>query len=209
MHLRVLIGILGMLLPFICLCGSLLLHTKVHDSISMYYHSHMRDIFVGIMIFVSFFLISYKGYTLPDTLIYKITGIAGLCIALFPCKNIVYSRPVGAFLVNNSTSDYIHLIAAFIFFVLLAINSIFLFTKSDTRVLRGTKKYYRNILFRTSGYIIILALIVLLYAELIMRDSIRIKNKITLILEMIMLFSFGVSWLVKGGVMFKEEKLKS
>lgn len=204
-----LIGVLGMLLPFICVGGAFLLSDiKIYDSISMYYYSNMRDVFVGILICVSFFLMTYKGYELIDNILVKVTGVFGICIALFPCENLAYSKPVGIFMLSNRTTNYVHLISAVLFFLLLAINSIFRFTKSDTKVLRRTKKYYRNLVYRISGYIMIISLSILVLSTLIMNETMRIKSKVTLITEIVMLFGFGISWLVKGGILFKEEKMK-
>ncbi len=207
MQLRIFIGLLGMLLPFICVSGALFFADKrIYPSISMYYFSNMRDVFVGILISVSFILMTYKGYEIIDSVLTKITGIAGICIALFPCENIVYLKSASVFMMSNKKTNIIHLISAFLFFLLLALNSIFRFTKSETKVLRGTKKYYRNILYQISGYIIIISLIILVYAILFTSNSLQNNSKIILILEIIMCFSFGISWLVKGGALFKEEK---
>jgi hypothetical protein len=82
--LRKLIGVLGILLPFACLFGgSLFQNSPVLDSISAYYHSNMRDILTGLLVGVSLFLITYKGYELRDTLLAILSGIAGLGIAIF------------------------------------------------------------------------------------------------------------------------------
>jgi uncharacterized membrane protein len=207
MQLRTLIGVLGMLLPFICVGGAYVLSdVKIYDSISMYYYSNMRDVFVGILVCVSLFLMTYKGYESIDNVITKVSGIAGFCIAIFPCENLRYTKPVSVFLIGTRTSNYIHLFSAVLFFALLAINSIVIFTKSDKKVIRNTRKYYRNMLFRISGFIILASLAVLILATLLMKETTRINSRITLITEIIMLFSFGISWLVKGGALLKEEK---
>ncbi|MEJ2664743.1 MAG: DUF998 domain-containing protein, partial [Spirochaetia bacterium] len=68
--LRRLIGILGMLLPFICILGGLLFAALyVEPSISDYYYTNMRDFFVGLLFGVSLFLITYKGYELIDDIV--------------------------------------------------------------------------------------------------------------------------------------------
>lgn len=97
--LRKLIGILGILLPFACLLGgSLLQNAPVLDSISAYYHSNMRDVLTGLLVGVSLFLITYKGYESRDTLVAILSGIAGLGIAIFPCESrIEPSSAVGLF----------------------------------------------------------------------------------------------------------------
>ena len=110
LSLRKLIGILGMLLPFACfLGGSLFQYTPVLDSISAYYHSNMRDILVGLLIGVSLFLMTYKGYERRDMLMALVSGIAGLGIAIFPCTSRVDpSLAVGVFQLGSPIAGYLH-----------------------------------------------------------------------------------------------------
>jgi hypothetical protein len=39
-----------------------------------------------------------------------------------------------------------------------------------------------------------------------MEVKVRVESRITSLLEIIVLFAFGISWLAKGGAVFKEEK---
>ena len=134
MSLRRLIGILGMLLPFICVLGGFLFSALcIQQSISFYYHTNMRDFFVGLLIGISFFLITYKGYELIDIIVTSSIGITGFCVAAFPCFLSKNSLPIGIFQLNPEISDNLHVISATIFFILLAINSIFLFTLSKDK----------------------------------------------------------------------------
>lgn len=84
-QLRRLIGILGMALPFVCaLGGALITHIGIQSSISGYYYTNMRDVFGGIMIGVSMFLMTYNGYDKRDQYVTTGAGLAGLGIALCP-----------------------------------------------------------------------------------------------------------------------------
>lgn len=160
MHLRALIGILGMSLPFMCCIwccfynGGLL-----PDSISMHYYTNFRDIFVGVLLAFSVFLITYKGYDLLDNVITVIIGISGIGTALFPCKNPAVLERVSFLMLCNSTTSIVHYISAALFFVLLSFNSIFLFTKSKNGVQRKSRKYYRNTIYIACGSTILVALI--------------------------------------------------
>lgn len=207
LQLRKIIGFLGILLPFLCVVGSLrFAHIEMQNSISMYYYSNMRDVFVGILICVSLFLITYQGYETIDNVITNITGIMGAGIALFPCGNPAYGELVGIFMLPNSTTNWFHLSSAASFFILLAVNSIWLFTKSDKPVRRRSKKYYRNIVYRLCGIIILACVGVLIPVMIFCSADFMNKTYIILALEIIMLFSFGISWLVKGGTLLKDEK---
>jgi hypothetical protein len=81
--LRKLIGTLAFILPVAVLLGGL---PGTQESISAYYHTSMRDLFVGVLLGVGFFLITYKGYDGVDTKITTAAGIAGMLIAIFPCN---------------------------------------------------------------------------------------------------------------------------
>lgn len=206
LSLRRLIGILGMLLPFICVFGGLLFSdVSVRSSISSYYHTNMRDFFVGLLVGVSLFLMTYKGYERIDNIVTGIIGFAGLGVAIFPClKSITSIEPVGIFQINPNISNGIHLICAFIFFFLLAINSIFIFTLTKSKDIPKTRnKKIRNYIYIGCGIIILLSLLILLIRSLVAVEA--ENDKTLLVFETIMLLAFGISWLVKGKTLFKDQ----
>ena len=203
--LRKLIGILGMVLPFACLLGgSLLLCKPVMDSISAYYHSNVRDLLVGLLVGVALFLMTYRGYEKRDTLVAILSGISGLGIAIFPCASrIDPSSAVGVFRLTPPLAGYLHYGSSALFFILLGINSLFLFTIGNEK--RWSKrKSKRNIVYRTCGIIIFASLVTLLILSIILGDDL-IKTIWTFVFETVMLLSFGVSWLVKGETLFKDK----
>lgn len=205
--LRRLIGILGILLPFICVLGGFIFaNLCFQESISYYYHTNMRDFFVGLLISVSMFLITYKGYEKIDFIITTITGIFGLGIPFFPCLyNKTSIEPVGIFQINPALSDKIHLTCASIFFILLAINSMFLFTLSKKDVPKTKNKIIRNRIYVACGVVILLSLLALLILMLVMGYEEVKETSLILLLETIMLIAFGISWLIKGKTLFKDE----
>ena len=82
-RLRAMIGWLGMLLPWIVV----LLTGSFPPSISATWYTNACTPFMIILGSASFLLISYKGYEPIDDIILTCSGIAGLMICLFPCKN--------------------------------------------------------------------------------------------------------------------------
>ncbi len=196
--LRRLIGFLGILLPLICITfGWFFGSYKVQPSISLYYYTNVRDFFVGILFVMSLFLMTYKGSYRIDNWITSITGIAGLMIAVFPCYNSEFDKiPVGLFQLYSETSNYFHQTSAATFFLLLAINSIFLFTRKEGVVTK--QKIKRNVVYVTCGVIILVCFAALVLSMLIFSFEQRAHSKIILIIEAIALLAFGVSWLVKG-----------
>jgi len=77
--LRKAIGFLGISLPFTVSLGALLIfRTGMQSSISNYYYTGTRDVFVGTLWAIGFFLLSYRGYERID----RIVGILGCVFAL-------------------------------------------------------------------------------------------------------------------------------
>ncbi|MBN1603663.1 MAG: hypothetical protein JW915_18775 [Chitinispirillaceae bacterium] len=209
-NLRRLIGILGLSLPVICLAGPLLFKYPVQPSISHCYYTNVRDVFIGIMIGVSMFLVTYNGYNKIDNWITNTTGFFGFAIALCPCFCFSSTvSKVGFLNLNPPLSDMIHLTSAVFFFLLLAINSIFLFTKSTGRDLMTKNKKKRNRLFVTCGIVIISSLLALFVLRLQLGE-IEFNNKpIVFYIESAMLTAFGISWLVKGETLWRDKALES
>ncbi|MCU0237140.1 MAG: hypothetical protein MUC72_08675 [Acidobacteria bacterium] len=209
MSLRNLIGVLGIMLPLICILGGIIFSgLPCQHSISFYYHTNMRDFFIGILLVVSVFLITYKGYRTIDNIVTWVIGIAGIAVAFFPVPGPGGdSLPVGLLQTSPLLSNMIHVSAAAVFFILLALNSLFLFTLSRHKMIPpGSKKCKRNRIYVTCGVIILasLAMFVILYLTL---GSERFeKGNVVLVLESVMLGAFGVSWLTKGEMLCRDEK---
>lgn len=203
--LRRLIGFLGILLPIVLILGGwLLADSPIQQSISLYYYSNMRDFLVGILFVVSLFLITYKGSFVIDNVVTTLTGVTGLCVAIFPCFNELYeTQRVGIFQMYPDKSNIVHLTSASLFFILLAINSIFLFTRKIDPV--TPQKLTRNKIYRICGFIILACFVGLVVCMLILTQEQKFNTKLILILEAIALWAFGISWLVKGQTIFVDK----
>ncbi|MGZ4314663.1 MAG: hypothetical protein ACXVRS_02395, partial [Gaiellaceae bacterium] len=86
--MRVVIGALGVAMPFLLvLIDKLAFHGDPfpRDSLSVYYYSGMREVFVVILASTGFFLIAYKitERNLDNTLS-VVAGLAAITIPLFP-----------------------------------------------------------------------------------------------------------------------------
>lgn len=199
-HLRRLIGILGMILPLVCAVGGLIFtKTSLLANISSYYYTNMRDVFVGILVGVSMFLMTYKGYDKRDHYITSSAGFAGLGIAIFPTN--MRGEPlvrVGVFYLKSASSNIFHTLSAIIFFGLLAYMSICLFTLSHNGQKQSVNKHRRNRIYIACGVIMIIGIIGLIFTALFIPVDIQIETQIIFFLETMMLEAFGVSWFVKG-----------
>jgi hypothetical protein len=197
---RKIIGILGTAYPFILSLGALFLFaTGIQNSISSYYHTGMQDVFVGILFVIGFFLISYNGYDLADDIVGYVGGISALGSALFPASSHDAAHAV---LIGR-----IHLVFAALFFLSLIYFSLFLFTKTDPSRQPSRKKLHRNKVYKTCGYIMIICLLLIVILHFLPKE-IRSPLKAyhpEFWLETIAVVAFGISWLVKGETLLRDE----
>jgi len=189
LRIRNFLGILGCLLPVLCLSGAYLSPNTIYPdwwtSISITYYS--SPVLIAVLSSVGFLLISYRGYDIWDTLVNSGAGICALCVVSFPTEAswLDPSTEVGLFWLPISTTMWVHYTSAFILFLLLAVNSIWLFAKSNNNA--------KNIVYKVCGYIILIFLIIFAI------NAIFIKNDgMVIVYETIMLVAFGISWIVKG-----------
>lgn len=181
--LRAMIGWLGILLPWIVV----LLRWQFPDSISeTFYYQETVAPFMIILGAASILLMFYDGYDKVDDIINTIGSIFGLGICLFPCWNRM--PKVGTFMLPVNISNTIHTICAIAFFLILAYNSMFQFTKTGSNEMTKNKKI-RNIIYRVCG--------VGMAGSFLIYFIPWFPHKIWL-LEMIALTFFGISWLTKA-----------
>lgn len=190
-------GFLGMILPWIALIGATIASKArpeifpedFWETLSISATYYFTPALAGILTTAAIVLICYKGYDWKDELITTISGIFGLMIVIFPCKCSSSPDLVGFFQLPVNISDKIHCTAAVLFFLLLAINSMFLFTlgESDTK-----QKHIRNFIYKICGIGMFCTLPLLII-------PFEFPAKI-FVIEAIALTFFGISWLVKGQI---------
>jgi hypothetical protein len=128
--MRAVIGFNGIALPVMLLVGDwIFLQGGVlpRGSLSAYYHSGMRDLFVGSLCATALFLITYRVFErISDNVLSTVAGVAALGVALFPTGRPPNSEspltPLQSKL-GESTVTAIHFTCAAIFIVALAITS--------------------------------------------------------------------------------------
>jgi len=205
--LRRLIGFLAFLLPLSCLIGGILSKHGIQPNISAYYYTNMQDVFVGILFGISLFCITYFGYSKLDNIITTLIGISGIIIALVPASTVNDGvLPIGVFQLPPFISGWIHLFFATTFFLLLSYNCIFLFTRTGNKETMTDKKKLRNLIYISCGLIMAVGFIILSVMTLIISRVEMQDNVIILIIEFIMLYAFGTSWLVKGESIFGDKE---
>lgn len=200
------VGILGIALPFALMILSYALGcSQIQPSISQYFYTSSGILLVGVLSAVGLFLISYKGPQKIDDMVTNFAGVCALGIAFFPTGSDLNSHCLLFTYPANKTIATAHYLFAALFFVSLAANSYFLFTRSDDPLITEQKQT-RNKIYRTCG------LLMICFAALIPLGNIGIFKKYlegpytTFILECLALVTFGISWLIKGDTFIQDER---
>ena len=191
-RMRVMIGLLGMLLPWLVALVTL----SWPQSISFTYYSlYAVGIFMVILGSAGILLINYRGYDKGDDITATIAGILGLMICFFPMTYLPEpSIKTGVLHLPSNISNIVHCISAVGFFGTLAYMSYFRFTKTSGII--TIQKVIKNFIYRICG-IGMIGSFALMLLKLI--PGFDMYN-LTWIVEAIALFFFGVSWIVKSDV---------
>ncbi len=194
--LRKAVGWIGISLPFVLMLGVFLIFRgeMVLNSISLYYHSGMRDVFVGAICAIALFLFFYKGYDKWDNRAATLAGFFAVGIALFPT---VEAKPYNWVAI-------VHFICASSFFLTLAVYSMFLFTRKEAYPTK--RKLTRNKIYITCGSVMIACLIAIMLF-LVFFEPGHPESDFVFWAETIALVAFGVSWLTKGGTLYPDKKI--
>jgi hypothetical protein len=207
--LRKTVGILAILFPIIIIGGSLI-SGECHEilgNLSTYYHTGMRNFFVGILCAIALFLFAYNGYDRRDAIAGNIACVFALLVAFFPTSVTEPISPCIPLTYENKLSSSIHFFSAGGFFLILAYFSIFLFTIKEPKPTK--MKLKRNKLYLICGYIIlgcILVMAVLFLLDNLYHGEVFKRYNPTIWLETLTLWAFGISWLVKGNVIMKDKR---
>jgi hypothetical protein len=199
--LRRAVGAIGMGLPFVLVTGSVVIRywcpcscsapsAILQDSISDYYGTPLRNLFVGLLFAVALFMFSYKGYE-NDHVAGKLASAFAVLVALFPTTSPCrWIRSV-------------HALSAASLFSVFAVFSWFLFTKTDQSTPRP-EKLERNRVYRFCGAGIAACIVSIGLYSLLPDDTPLASLRPVFWLETLALELFGVSWATKGEVWLKD-----
>ena len=203
--LRRAIGVLGVMLPVILAAGYVLTGGEgIRPSISDYYHTEMRDLFVGILCAIGVFLWSYRGYEgEADNLAGNIAGLGAVGTALIPngTEPSFIADTISGLIGFNP-----HSLFAGIFMLAMAFFCLYLFTRSGTTT-PGAKKLVRNRIYRFCGRLIVLFVVLIgVYIAIEKYTSIDLSRieDVVFWLESAAIWAFGVAWFIKGDTLFKD-----
>ena len=201
LQLRLYVGIIGVLLPWVLFIGNWADGHGVQPSLSGYYYTPMRNIFVGALCGIAVFLVAYNGYDRADGVITNIAGVCTLGVALCP------TTPNNPALHQVVIGD-LHLTFACVAFTMLAVMALRFANHEPTpkglpfeealgyalgfsRASSAGTPRWAVITYRVCGFTILVCVIAIYPGSLVYGYSL-------LILETILLTAFGVSWFIKG-----------
>lgn len=191
-------GYLGIALPFVLVFGQILMqhHPAIHESISSYYHTAMRNIFVGDLCAIAVFLISCKGYSRVDAMLGDLAGLWAVGVASFPTN--CYGFP-------ETIISKLHAIFASLLFLELAIFCLVLFTRTFPDRRPTAQKLIRNNVYRLCGYTIVICIVLSLVTSIPSVGRMIGWKNCLFWYESVAIFFFGVAWITKGGKILRDK----
>jgi len=192
--LRRVLGILGIALPIVLAVWGFALSgwsLELQDSISDYYSLRTRDVFVGILFVIAWFLFAYRGYERKDDIAGYLACVFALGVVFFPNS-------------GESWEPIVHFSSAASLFLVFSFFSIFLFTKS--RGHRTPQKRRRNKVYVTCGIVMLVCMALIGWYKLYFEDTFISDYHPMFWLESLMIWAFGISWFVKGETLLKDPK---
>ncbi len=219
--LRRTVGILAMALP-ITLSG--ICHEsgdcQAATSISGYFHTDLRFLFVTIMVLLGVLLFAYPGYDEDDDFAGHLAGAFAMGVVIFP------TNAAGA---PMDLRAWVHIVCAAAMFLLLAVFCLFLFrrTAADRKPggraasalagargifklpkqppAPGSRKRSRNNLFLVCGVVIVVSVAAMLVNSIATRNTPPDQSSDFIWwCETIALFAFGLAWIVKGDMLLAD-----
>jgi hypothetical protein len=196
--MRVVIGALGIALPFLLVLGEPLLFDGQpfpRGSLSAYYYSGMREVFVGTLCAIGVFLVTYKvAERSRENRLSIYAGLAAIVVALFPTSRpgrAVMPTPLQN-LLGETTVEWIHFSAAAVFIGSLAVISWYFAKPPPVQTGERSPSFWRKYHLLCAGFIVAalaLAAVAGFTGE---------PDKGLLIAEAVAIFAFGASWFMKG-----------
>ena len=221
------IGFLGLILPTALYVYGRSGEGRMQPSISEFYYTAMGDVFVGCLVAIGVFLLSYRGYRakparfpLGDRGTSIIAGLAALGVALLPagadpafarCITGTTTGPCAGTLPDPTLMTGFHFItgplhfaAAGVFFAALAYFCLVLFPMGGKRRPDGSAALsLEHITYYACGMVLIAAILGgLAYLVLPFKDQLRAVNYIFWV-ETAGVLAFSLAWLVKGDALKK------
>jgi len=199
--LRKAVGIIGTALPFVLAIGKILTQSPgIQDSISGYYYTDMRNIFVGSLCAIGVFLMSCRGYDRKDKIAGYFAGAFANGVALFRMTPYTGATP------GDKLIGALHQSFAALLFLTLAYFCLKQFTQTDAKKTPTPRKLLRNTVYRVCGWTILACIFLIVVVALPPVKAIVEWLSPVFWLESTAIVAFGVAWLAKGEMILKDQE---
>ena len=206
LSLRRAVGTAGLLLPVILGPVGWMAGIELQANMSSYYHTPLRDIFVGTLCAMAVFLFCYRGYGWIENWTANLGGISALGVALFP---IDYAADP---LHQRSWTGAMHSLSGGVFFCVLAFYSLYHFPRFGRPDRPGDdepidKRLERNTLYVVTGMTILSSMIAMGAYLMVLPTPWKVwldRYHALFWLEWIAVWSFALAWLAKGRTIITE-----
>ena len=191
---RVVIGVIGVLLPFVLVVGNWVVfgQSRILASLSAYYHSDMRNWFVGSLWAIGSGLLVYLAArrNLADSVISFVAGLLAVGVALFPTN----APDTVATIIAK-----LHVAFAALLFALLGVIC-FRFGNRDG------KREDRSMRWRTTWWTVHRSCAIVIWIAVVASVALAAvgskNNHAVLVGETVAVLAFGFSWFLKGSEIF-------
>ncbi len=212
--LRLTVGLLGLLLPIALVVYMMIrgdCEPDILPSISDYFHSKGHDVFIGVLSAVTLAFFVFRGYQVIDEVVGKIACFASIGVMSFPTE---ICQPNGCHLPESTSELFnaLHYTSAAIFFLCLAVFSLFLFPlsyKDRAPLEMTTRMKWRKRIYISCGVLILGSMVVILVFSRLpgKLHDVYVPLNPVFWLEVIMLLAFSISWLTKSHFLWADEDL--
>ncbi|MDQ2094249.1 hypothetical protein [Rhodalgimonas zhirmunskyi] len=202
-RVRQALGFLGLAFPILLFIGGELAESKLHPSISDYYHSTLRDVYVGTLFAIGVFLVSYRGHprqsgdVLSDNLAATLGGIGAFGLALFPNRLALGMPPnVSQLALGEGYAQIGHFTSALLFLGAMAWLCLGRFAR--------TSKPARRRIYRFAGFTIVFFGLAATVASVLRATGSEevqqwiLSTGFIFWCEALGIWAFGLAWLTKG-----------
>ena len=204
-YLRLYLGMSAILFGLaLYVAGKIIFGLELQGSMSAYYHSGVRNLFVGVLVAAGFGMYLYKGYSWRENIALNVAGVCAVGVAFMPMSvetastDMAFQKAIGSTSCNficyaPFTDDVLHYGSAVILFACLAYVIGRLSKESLVHLESDRAKRNFGRIYNFIGLLMIL-LPISIY---IMRSQIEGRNTSIFWLEYVLLFFFGLYWLLK------------
>lgn len=196
LRLRRIIGLLGLLLPALLAGTAAALDGQaLQPSLSAYYHTGARDLFVLVLGAIGVALLAYRGHDRSDVRATRVAGLCALAVALLPTE-----PALGATAMQQAIGAA-HATSAGAFFTTMGYISLVLFRRTD-QPHPTAAKLRRNRVYAVAGTIVLGCVIALGALHLVAE-----RSPLVFWIESLAVMAFGAAWLVKGEAIMADDPL--